>query len=222
MLGTQVQKAWPTSFGPDRYRRGLYTFTFRSLQHPALGLFDAPDGAASCTRRVRSDSPLQALTLLNDTAFVEAARAMAKRIGREGGTADASRLEYGFLLAMGRRPSAVETSRLLRFLAVQRDEFATDAAAAKLILGGGGDAKVIREAEEVATAQGSGAQSPEGREAGLRAVARGKLEMSTAKEDAAKRATEIDAMDSKEVRELAAWTALSRVLFNLDDFLNRN
>jgi hypothetical protein len=222
MQGTQVQKAWPTSFGPDRYRRGLYTFTFRSLQHPALGLFDAPDGAASCTRRVRSDSPLQALTLLNDTAFVEAARALAKRLAKEGGTADRQRVEYGFLVAMGRQPSTVETDRLLQFLALQRDEFATDASAAKLILGGAGDAKVIREAEEVATMQGTGAQSPEGRDAGIRAVARGKIEIAAAKADAAKRAAEVDAMDPKDVRELAAWTSLSRVLLNLDDFLNRN
>ena len=84
MQGTQVQKAWPTAFGPDRYRRGLYTFRFRSPLHPGLGLFDAPDGASACTRRVRSDSPLQALTLLNDTAFVEAARALAERILHEG------------------------------------------------------------------------------------------------------------------------------------------
>src|SRR6185295_15700308 len=120
-------------------------FTFRSLQHPALGLFDAPDGNASCTRRVRSDSPLQALTLLNDTAFVEAARAMARRIVRDGGTVDRARMEFGFTAATGRKPSGAEVDRLLQLLAVQRDEFATDTAAAKLILGGGGDARTIRE-----------------------------------------------------------------------------
>src|SRR5258706_16268457 len=106
MQGTQGQKAWPTAFGPDRYRRGLYTFRFRSPLHPALGLFDTPDGASACTRRFRSDSPLQALTLLNDTAFVEAARALAKRILQEGGAADRARIEYGFGAALGRTPSA--------------------------------------------------------------------------------------------------------------------
>jgi hypothetical protein len=222
MQGTQVQKAWPTAFGPDRYRRGLYTFRFRSPLHPALGLFDAPDAASACTRRVRSDSPLQALTLLNDTAFVEAARALAKRILQEGGTADRSRIEYGFEAAVGRRPSAAESDRLVQFLSSQRDEFQTDTQSAVLMLGGGGDPRAIREAEVAAGGQAAGTQSEEGRAAAERSIARGKVEVAAAKADAQKRAAEIAAMDRKQVSELAAWTALSRVLFNLDDFINRN
>jgi hypothetical protein len=88
--GTQVRKPWPTSFGPDRYRRGLYTFAYRSLPFAPLGVFDAPDGAFSCTRRVRSNSPLQALTLLNDTAYVEFARALADRLLHEARTASST------------------------------------------------------------------------------------------------------------------------------------
>ena len=222
MQGTQVQKAWPTAFGPDRYRRGLYTFRFRSPLYPALGLFDTPDGASACTRRVRSDSPLQALTLLNDTAFVEAARALAKRVLQEGGAADRSRIEYGFVAALGRRPSTAESDRLIRFLALQRDEFQTDTQSAVLMVGGGGDPRAIREAEAAAGGQAVGTQSAEGRAAAERSVAGRKIEVAAAKADARKRAGEIAAMDRKEVGELAAWTALSRVLFNLDDFINRN
>ena len=220
--GTQVQKAWPTAFGPDRYRRGLYTFRFRAPLHPALGLFDTPDATSACTRRVRSDSPLQALTLLNDTAFVETARALAKRILQEGGAADHSRIEYAFVAAIGRNPSAAETDRLMRFLSMQRDEFQTDTQSAVLMVGGGGDPRAVREAEMAAGGQAQGTQSPEGRAAAERSVTRGKIEVAAAKADAEKRAAEIAAMDRKAVGELAAWTALSRVLFNLDDFINRN
>ncbi|MGA0133337.1 MAG: PSD1 and planctomycete cytochrome C domain-containing protein [Opitutales bacterium] len=80
----QVKRAWNTSKGEDRTRRGLYTFTYRVTPPPALAVFDAPDGLASCTRRNRSNTPLQALTLLNDPAFFEAAQAMAKVIEKEG------------------------------------------------------------------------------------------------------------------------------------------
>ena len=222
MQGTQVQKAWPTAFGPDRYRRGLYTFRFRSPLHPALGLFDTPDAAAACTRRVRSDSPLQALTLLNDTAFVESARAFANRILQEGGASDRSRIDYGFMTALGRKPSAGRGGPSYTVFTLQRDEFQTDPRSAVLMVGGGGDPRAIREAEEAAGGQAAGTQSVEGRAAAERSVARGKIEVAAAKEDARKRAAEIAAMDRKVVAELAAWTALSRVLFNLDDFINRN
>ena len=80
----QVKRAWSTSKGEDRTRRGLYTFTYRVTPPPALAVFDAPDGLASCTRRNRSNTPLQALTLLNDPAYFEAAQALAGVIGKEG------------------------------------------------------------------------------------------------------------------------------------------
>src|SRR5258705_9701936 len=108
MSGTQLVKPWPTAFGSDRYRRGLYTFTYRASLHPALSLFDAPDAAAACTRRVRSDTPLQALTLLNDTAHTEFARGFARRIEKEGGATDRARIEFAFLAALGRRPQPAE------------------------------------------------------------------------------------------------------------------
>ncbi|MEY4273044.1 MAG: hypothetical protein RL250_1910, partial [Verrucomicrobiota bacterium] len=80
----QVKREWKVSKGEDRYRRGLYTFTYRITPPPALSVFDAPDGLATCTRRNRSNTPLQALTLLNDPAFVECADALAARIERDG------------------------------------------------------------------------------------------------------------------------------------------
>ena len=80
----QVSRKWNASKGEDRYRRGLYTFVFRATPPPSLNVFDAPDGFATCTRRSRSNTPLQALTLLNDGAFMEFARALAKRIEAEG------------------------------------------------------------------------------------------------------------------------------------------
>ena len=64
----QIQREWVASEGPDRYRRGMYTYFWRSSPHPGLMVFDAPDSTTSCTRRNRSNTPLQALTLLNDKA----------------------------------------------------------------------------------------------------------------------------------------------------------
>jgi len=147
---------------------------------------------------------------------------LAARILKNGGAADRSRIEYGFVAALGRSPSAPELDRLTRFMALQRDEFQTDTQSAVLMVGGGGDPRAIREAEQAAGGQAAGTQSAEGRAAAERSVARGKIEVAAAKADAQKRATEIAAMDRKAVTELAAWTALSRVLFNLDDFINRN
>jgi hypothetical protein len=222
MTGTQVQKVWPTSFGPDRYRRGVYTFTFRSSMHPGLGLLDAPDGTAACTRRVRSDSPLQALALLNDTAFTELARGLAKRIVTEGGSTDRERLEFGVLNALGRRPNPAEVERLNRLLALQRDEFQTNPESAKVLLGGSGDARAIREAEETAARPPAGTQSPRGRAVAEKAQAVAQVELTAGKAAAQKRAAEFTAMDAKAIRELAVWTTVSRVLFNLDDFITRN
>src|SRR5262249_45842552 len=81
---TQVPRNWQASAGPNRYRRGLYTYSWRSAPHPDLAVFDAPDALSTCTRRNRANTPLQALTLLNDQGFYEFAQALAVRILREG------------------------------------------------------------------------------------------------------------------------------------------
>src|SRR6266511_5997461 len=82
--------SWPESAGEDRYRRGMYTFWKRALPFPSLIAFDAPTAETSCPRRVRSDTPLQALTTLNEKMFVEAAQAMGLRVLKEGGRDDPS------------------------------------------------------------------------------------------------------------------------------------
>jgi len=80
----QVYREWKTSTGSDRFRRGIYTFKYRAAPPPSLNVFDAPNGFNSCTRRVRSNTPLQALTLMNDPAYVEFATALEKIIQRDG------------------------------------------------------------------------------------------------------------------------------------------
>ncbi len=123
MTTTQIKRPWPTDTGEDRYRRGVYTFFFRMSPPPNLVLFDAPNGQETCTRRVRSTSPLQALTLLNDQAFLEFAVALAKRTLKEAPEEDRKRLEHAFLLALGRKPNPTELDRLATLLAQQREEY---------------------------------------------------------------------------------------------------
>ncbi len=112
----QVKRAWPVSKGEDRYRRGIYTFFFRATPPPSLSVFDAPDGFSTCTRRLRSNTPLQALTLLNDSAFDEFAHALADRLLREIKGDDSARIERGFLLCTSRKPAKDESARLLQVL----------------------------------------------------------------------------------------------------------
>jgi mono/diheme cytochrome c family protein len=121
---TQIPRDWRASVGPDRYRRGLYTYLWRSAPHPDLTVFDAPDGVQACTRRNRSNTPLQALTLLNDQGFFEFAQALAGRALREACGHDEERLTYAFRLCLGRPPSPRERQVLARLLGQQRDAFA--------------------------------------------------------------------------------------------------
>ncbi|MGZ0169704.1 MAG: PSD1 and planctomycete cytochrome C domain-containing protein [Planctomycetales bacterium] len=130
---TQVSKQWPESKGDDRYRRGLYTYFWRSSPYPMLPTFDAPDANGTCTRRNRSNTPLQALTLANAGAFMEFARALSDRILRESSDYDEARIKFAFDAVLARQPSDFEQTRLLDFVAAQREHFeanATDAKAA--------------------------------------------------------------------------------------------
>lgn len=112
--------SWETSSGADRYRRGLYTFIQRTSPFAQLVTFDLPDTSRSCTRRERTNTPLQALHLLNDPAFFDAARALAARIHRESSADDSERIKYGFMLTLSRAPQQRETQRLLSYLEQQR------------------------------------------------------------------------------------------------------
>jgi hypothetical protein len=117
---TQSNHPWPESKGPDRYRRGMYTFIWRQSQHPLLTTFDAPDAQAACTRRNRSNTPLQALHLANDPVFVEIAGGLGDRITKEGPADDIGRMTYAFQVCYCRGPSKLEQDRLLAYLHQQR------------------------------------------------------------------------------------------------------
>ena len=135
----RLQIAWPEATGPERYRRSLYTFRRRSMPDPALATLDAPSGDISCARRLRSNTPLAALTGLNETVFVEAARALALRTLREAEADDAERIERAFLLCTSRSPTAYEQEQLLAFLAAQRKRIAAGWLDARAIAAGSGE-----------------------------------------------------------------------------------
>jgi hypothetical protein len=104
---------WIMSAGDDRYRRALYTFNRRSVRYPSLTVFDAPNREVCIARRNHSDTPLQALTTLNDPTFFEAAQAMAHRVLTEGGLNEEARVTYAFRLATARAPQPKEMDTLL-------------------------------------------------------------------------------------------------------------
>ena len=110
----------PTYWNPpqdaERYRRSLYLFRKRSMPDPMLSAFDAPNGDFACARRPRSNTPLAALTSLNEPVFVEAAQALALRIWREGGTTDESRADYAYRLCTSRGARPAEIAALRRLL----------------------------------------------------------------------------------------------------------
>ncbi len=105
---------WKESTGPDRYRRGLYTFFLRTSPYPQMMLFDAPDSHRAASRRQRSNTPLQALGLLNDEVFFEAARGLARRAAGRLGEGWRERLERMYRLALSRLPSESEIAALGR------------------------------------------------------------------------------------------------------------
>jgi hypothetical protein len=169
-------KTWLTDVGADRYRRGLYTFRFRSVPYPALQNFDAPNGEVACSRRVRSNTPLQALTTLNEPLFLECARALAKRVLSEGGTTDAERVAYAVRICLSREPAGQETDVLKGFLERQKQRFRSEGADPWKLLVDDDKAR-----DEMSSTIPEGA-SP---------------------------------------ADLAAWTALARVVLNLDETITK-
>ncbi len=129
-------KTWNEEEGSNRYRRAMYTFRFRSVPHPALTNFDAPNGETACVRRVRTNSPLQALTTLNEPLFMECACAFGRRIVREGGESDSERLAFAHQTCTARPPTAEELSILEKFLEQQREHFANSAVEAQRLIQG--------------------------------------------------------------------------------------
>jgi hypothetical protein len=162
---TQDPKPWKPEPGDGPYRRGMYTFFWRSSPYPALIVFDAPTGNVTCTRRVMSNTPMQALTLANDTQFVAAAQALATKI-QANGSADVDKsIDFAFQTCLSRRPSEFERGRLRKLYELQLASFEKDVEAARAF---------------------SGAEA---------------------------------ASDDLTIR--ATWTAVARVIMNLDEFITR-
>ena len=124
------RNSWEPSPGADRYRRGLYTFIQRTSPFAQFVTFDLPDTSRSCTRRERSNTPLQALHLLNDPVFLEAAQSLAARIQRETRGGDKQRLDHAMMLVLSRPPGPAESQRLLAYLRQQRTLFSNDSSSA--------------------------------------------------------------------------------------------
>jgi hypothetical protein len=134
--GFSVQ-SYEQSHGKDLYRRGMYTFWKRTVPPASMATFDAPDREKCTARRAQTNTPLQALVLLNDPTYVEAARALAERAALEGGHGEAARIAHAFRLATARRPTPREIAVLRALLGQQRTSFRRDRAAALELVGVG-------------------------------------------------------------------------------------
>ena len=173
---TQDPKPWNAETGANRYRRGMYTFFWRSLPYPMLSIFDAPNANVTCTRRIRSNTPLQSLTLANDLAFVECAQHTARRVLQEAAADAESRARYLFQISLARLPSAAELQRVLQLLDQQQTLW---------------DREQLSHSPVNLESQGVSPPS-----------------VSLANRELAD-------------REFASWTAVSRVVLNLDEFITR-
>jgi hypothetical protein len=125
---------WANSTGPDRYRRGMYTFFKRTAPHPNLTTFDSPDSNTTCLARQASNTPLQALTTLNNEVFAEAAQAFARRVLLEPGD-DRARLARALRLCVIRPPAEGELSSFTELLSAGRAWYASHAEDAKTAVG---------------------------------------------------------------------------------------
>jgi hypothetical protein len=128
------QREWENDAGEKLYRRGLYTHWQRTFLHPSLLAFDAPSREECTARRPRSNTPQQALALLNDPTYVEAARVFAERILREGGADDEQRLDFAFRQTLSRTPTEQERQLLLDLRNQHLETYRGDAAAAERLL----------------------------------------------------------------------------------------
>jgi hypothetical protein len=188
---------WVMSTGEDRYRRAIYTFVRRTAGYPSMITFDAPSREFCTVRRPRTDTPLQALTTLNDPAFFEAAKALAARMMKEAGATPEQRASYGFRLCTARRPSERELQRIVAFYrqqltrarnapAPQQATPAPSAVVSTKAAGGGSQTQNAPQQAAPATALGSAASS----------------------------AQEVSP-------ETQAWTMVANVLLNLDETITK-
>ena len=135
LTGDISRTPYMESEGKDRYRRGLYTVWRRSTPYPSFTNFDAPDRSASCVQRSRTNTALQALNLLNDPAYVEAAVALARRIQEAPGAKGVpEKVRYGLRLALAREPTRVELRRIEKLYRDERARFQADPEKAQALL----------------------------------------------------------------------------------------
>lgn len=132
-VGSNTREFKPDS-GDSLYRRSLYTFWKRTSPPPSMATFDAPSRENCTVRRPRTNTPLQALALMNDKQYIDAARKLAERMILEGGSTPESRLIYGFRWMTARKPSEKELNVLRRTLATQENIFKTDKVAAESLV----------------------------------------------------------------------------------------
>jgi len=164
------KREWANSEGDDLYRRGLYTYWCRTFPHPSLAAFDAPSREECVVERPRANTPLQALVLLNDPTYVEAARVFAERILKEGGMRPEDRVQFAFRQALQRRAQPAELQIVLTLFHKHLEQYRANPKAA---------ADVLTVGEKLAPKDLNAA-------------------------------------------ELAAWTAVTRVILNLHETITRN
>jgi hypothetical protein len=132
--GTYGAFAWKASEGEDRYRRTIYTFAKRTAPFAFCTTFDAPTGESCLVRRDMSNTPLQALTMLNDVTITEAAQALGKRLAEApGGVSE--KIDDAYVRCFARQPTAEENAKISEFFTKQRTRFAASAEAAKEVAG---------------------------------------------------------------------------------------
>lgn len=128
------RREWQKDTGDDQYRRGLYTYWCRTFLHPSLVAFDAPSREECTVERPRSNTPQQALVLLNDPTYVEAARVFAERMLREGGDTDETRISFAYRHILGRKPTREEVGLLSDVLVKHLEQYRGDKQAATALL----------------------------------------------------------------------------------------
>ncbi len=127
-------REWQADQGEGLYRRGLYTYWCRTFPHPSLVAFDAPSREECTVERPRSNTPLQALVLLNDPIYVEAARVFAERMMRHGGQTPAERIQFAYRQALGRKAEPAEEKLLLAVYGKHLEQYRKDVEAARKVL----------------------------------------------------------------------------------------
>jgi hypothetical protein len=130
----QFKREWKVAENEDRYRRGMYMFFYRATPPPELMVFDQPESTSACTRRLRSNTPLQSLTLLNDVGFVEFAQGLALRLLKEVPHDDEQRIDRAFRLCVSREPEPGERQRVKELLDQQLESFVASPEEAKELL----------------------------------------------------------------------------------------